>query len=419
MTTPVAPLFERASSTRHPVIRHAVVIPVSGADPAGVVHAGAAHPTDATRSAGGGAARNQHDAREAATAEAIERMVASHAQVEVRLASTIASHRRVDLAAWSLHSGTQLARDDFPHRRAYQDDPFLSQMYEVDSTEPWWVPAALVSLSDGYGALATSSGLAAAPTVAAAALRAVQELVERDAFVATWLHQLSGRRVAAPELDDEVARSGGSIVAVDLTPSFSPHPVAAVLGTFPMRGHARHSLGIACRAGWAEAVDKAFLECCQGVVFAAHHLCLHPELGRLEPAAVTDFDRHAVYYTARSHRWPALPIFADPTVHGPPPDAPSAATATAGDDRFGLTELVAALARGGVRVLVRELTTVEANQMGVRVVRAASPELTPIHHDHRWPHLGGRTADIAWRYPDAADRVAGRQFPSPHPHPLG
>ena len=78
-----------------------------------------------------------------------------------------------------------------------------------------------------------------------------------------------------------------------------------------------------------------------------------------------------------------------------------------------------ALGRAGVRTCYRELTTPDARQLGLRVVRVVAPELTPLHHDHRWPFLGGRTADAEWRYPDARHRAGDRPFPSPHPHALG
>ncbi len=35
-------------------------------------------------------------------------------------------------------------------------------------------------------------------------------------------------------------------------------------------------------------------------------------------------------------------------------------------------------------------------------MRALSPDLTPIHSDEAWPHLGGCTPDLAWRCPWAS-----------------
>ena len=49
----------------------------------------------------------------------------------------------------------------------------------------------LVGLTDRYGALPTSSGLAAAPDSRQALERATQEIIERDAFMSVWLHALA------------------------------------------------------------------------------------------------------------------------------------------------------------------------------------------------------------------------------------
>jgi ribosomal protein S12 methylthiotransferase accessory factor len=69
-----------------------------------------------------------------------------------------------------------------------------------------------------------------------------------------------------------------------------------------------------------------------------------------------------------------------------------------------------------VRLAYRELTTPEPRTVGLHVMRVLSPDLTPLHADHRWPHLGGRTADVRWRYPWAPTSTI---YPSAHPHPLG
>jgi ribosomal protein S12 methylthiotransferase accessory factor len=70
----------------------------------------------------------------------------------------------------------------------------------------------------------------------------------------------------------------------------------------------------------------------------------------------------------------------------------------------------------GLRLAYREITTPELAAVGLRAVRVLSPDLTPLHADHRKPHLGGTTKDLAMRYPWA--RPTGL-FPNRHPHPLG
>lgn len=409
-------LVARACGHRHGMVTHPTVVPTSAADPQGVIHASVSRDDDPWRSAGGGAARTVDSATVAAVAESLERFAAMHATIPVRQASALSlGSDVVRLDDCSLHSLGQRSAPGFPHANAYPEDEWLAEVFDLRSNEPRWVPAALVSLTDDYGALATSSGLAAAPTVLGALLRALQELVERDAYVVSWLHQVGGREVAIPEYLAEVAPLGGTVRAFDLTPAFSPHPVALVAGTLYSAGAPRHSIGIACRATWADAVEKAYLECCQGTVFVGHTLARNPQLRCIDPADVRGFDEHAIYYAANPARWADVPLmrFAEPA------DAPVASPASTGDDADQLIELVDALIGAGMRPSYRELTTVDCRQIGLRVVRVVVPELTPLHHDHRWPFLGGRTADVDWRYPDAADRLDGRWFPSPHPHALG
>ncbi len=85
--------------------------------------------------------------------------------------------------------------------------------------------------------------------------------------------------------------------------------------------------------------------------------------------------------------------------------------------RAELDSLTGALSDAGVRLLWRELTTPDLRQLGISVVRVLSPDLTPIHFDTDWPFLGGRAADVAWRYPELA--ACAGPFPNPDPHPLG
>lgn len=201
-------------------------------------------------------------------------------------------------------------------------------------------------------------------------------------------------------------------MALDATPAYSPHAVALVAGEVPRRGRRRIALGAACRASWDEALDKAFLEWCQGVLFAGTYLEHHPDLRIAGPADVHTFEHHAAYYTLHPRRWEELPFLKGETIGAPEPSA--AASHGPGTQ---LAELVTALTDAGVRLFWRDLTTVDVAHVGVRVVRALSPDLTPIHCDEAWPHLGDRTADLGWRYPWATG--SDLDFPNPAPHPLG
>jgi ribosomal protein S12 methylthiotransferase accessory factor len=403
----VAPTFvDRAIGWRHGVVADATAVPTVAAD-FDVANWGATTQPLVDRTAAGGVGYDDDSARAAAVAEAVERYVAVLAPLPV------IEPRPGDLTAritdCTLHSRQQQDAPGFPYAAAYDDAAPLTRAWRVTDGRPACVPLGLVTLDPARSVIATSSGLAAAATPIRALLRAVQELVERDALMTTWLHGVAARQVPLPErLLRPVRERDGDVTCFDLTPAWSPHPVAAVAGNAPLRGRPRLSLGLACRARFTDAVEKAWLEWTQGTVFAGGARWRGSD-APASPSNVTDFDRHAAYYSSHPDEWAALPIWRGDTT-APPPDA---GRATDADE---LQHLVHALAAAGIELYYRDLTTVDAARIGLRVVRALAPSLTPIHGDHRWPHLGGRAADLAFRYPWAA---AGSAFPNPAPHPLG
>lgn len=395
-----AALLDRAVGWRQGVVSRLQRTPLGKSDVDVLGYAAVPEP-GTTGGTSGGVGFDEEAARLAAIAEALER----HAATRCQLAPAPAGLARWALDDFTLHSPAQRAAADFPYP-GYRE-PAYTTAWTLPDNEPVAVPTGLVGLHPRHGLPATSSGLAAAPSGPAALLRAAQELVERDALTVSWLHSLPGRPVALPaELAERVERLGGTVTAFDLTPAYSPHPVAAVAGTLPVNGVPRPTLGLACRASWSDAVAKAWLEWCQGTVFVGVTLATGaPTLAAHE---VTDFDRHARYYAAHPDEWTSLPLFAAAEPRPAPPDSPAAGS------HGELAELVTALHAAGVRLAYRDLTTPELTAVGLSAVRVLSPDLTPLHADHRWPHLGGSTTDLDRRYPGASG-----VFPSAHPHPLG
>ena len=393
-------------------------VPRSAADPSTVFHASVADELSSSelRSAGGGVGRSSGVAEIAALAETLERYAASIMAIETvwlpRDAAVHAGTPVIGQTQWTLHSEHQRRRADFPHRDGYTEPVAYTRAYDLVINTEVLVPAALMILRRDYGALATSSGLAADFSPAMALLRAVQELVERDAYVTTWVHGLPGRLQPSARLDDEVGALGGRVRVYDITPAFSPHPVACVAGTLPLRGKPRNSLGVACRADWDAAVEKAYLEFVQGTMFAGYQLATRPELAKLTASECVGFDEHAVYWSAQPEHWWDLPLHRDAS--GPTSRTMPSASSTAAFEQLGV--LLDRLTAHGIRVYYRMIPTRGLDQLGLRIVRAMSPELVPLHHDHNWPFLGGTASDRRRRYPDLEPLV---DYPSPFPHALG
>lgn len=413
-------LLRHAVNPRHGIVPSVHVLPTTMADISGVWHASATRPGAAVQdSPAGGVGWTRDTAERAAIGEALERYAAAVAHLP-ESADDPDPTRTLGFQDFSLFTPEQRCSPGFPHTDLYSRQARTTTVWSLDDrADAWQVPALLVGLGDpaagpaGHG-VSTSSGLAAATSRPMAMLRATQELVERDALMTTWGHSLPGRHVALPERHATlVADRSGSALAVDVTPVWSPHPVAVVCGEVPMRGRRRIAMGVACRSTWAEAVDKAFLEWCQGVLFAGVVTACRPDARYPTVADVRTFEDHATHYTVHPDRWDRVALLkpAPGTGHS------IAGEKQATDPTDELATLTGALGDAGARLFWRDLTTVDLRQIGISVVRVLSPDLAPIHCDTSWPFLGGRAADVAWRYPHLA-ALAGR-FPNPLPHPLG
>jgi ribosomal protein S12 methylthiotransferase accessory factor len=405
-------LLRRAASFRHGVVLSPQRVKRTLADPDGVVNVAVPENSpEPWKSSAGGIGRTRLAAELAAIGEALERYAAATFPLPEHGRDELAGRPVLELADFCLHGEEQRRRPDFPQRDLYEGPLTYTNVFSLGDNSEVFVPAVLVGLRDGTS-LSTSSGLAAGPSKHEALLRAVQELVERDALMVTWLHGVPGRQVALPDLcADEVAGLRGEALCIDATPAYSPHPVALVCGQLPLRGRRRYSLGAACRETWAAAVEKAYLEWIQGVVFAGYYLAYNPNVELRRPRDVKTFDDHAVYYTVHPDEWAEVPLLlGDEAVPDESePDSVSAAESLAG--------LAGGLADGGVAVYYRDLTTSDLGCLGLSVVRALSPHLAQIGCDHEWPFLGGTVADVGFRYPWAADLTLC--FPNPLPHPLG
>ena len=415
MASPLASyLMRRAVGNRYGVVMAPQRAPVSQADVASIVHFGVPRVADAPwQSACGGVGRDVDSAWSAAVGEAIERTAAGLVRLPTRRRGELPDDARIDADEFALYTPGQRADPAFPFGPLYDDDCPYAEVFPLDGGEPRWAPQPLVSLQDPHHTgVSTSSGLAAGASPREALLSGLQEVMERDALMVTWLHGLTGRGVRPlPRHESEVARLGGAAATFDLTPAYSPFPVAAVMGGIRTRGRWRYSLGVACRDTWEAAAEKAYLEWNQGVLFAGVYPRYVDAASLPGADDLVSFDEHAVYYTAHPDEWEPLPLWRGRSSVGEPSET--------GEERGVDGALAVAsdrLRAAGIRVFARDLTTIDAVQAGLHVVRVLSPDLAPIFAHQRWPSLNRVGGMLASRYPD---RVGESRFPFLAPHPLG
>ena len=175
---------------------------------------------------------------------------------------------------------------------------------------------------------------------------------------------------------------------------------------------------MACRGNAVDAFAKAWREWMQGIVFADHL----DSLGHADDdGPPSTFEAHAVHYTRHPEDWAQVPLWRNPPAADPEPLDTAGPHPALGLDRLAsgprLRRAAQWLQSQRVRLYYRDLTPCDVAQAGLRVVRVLSPDLSQVHADERWPCLGGRVGDLAWRYPGVGRAPVG--FPNPFPHPLG
>lgn len=345
----------------------------------------------------------------------------------------LSTHRALDGAALhpetlSLFSDDQYTQPEFGYRRFTPETPVRwVRATSWRQRTSCWVPAALVYLPYRTARGETrivpslSTGLAAGPTLEAAILSGVYEVLERDAVALSWLHRLPTRAVPPSLLTEDVLapvidptrprRYRVYDVTLDL-----PFPVciAAIEHTDPS-GRTLLMMGSACRADPRAAVRKALLEAAQSFSYMRGLLQLYRDWTPGEHfERVDSFQKHAVLYS----RFPELRTRAgylvdfDTPHHLPERPALDHVPAAGISPAQTLHEVVRVLHERGHQVLVVDLTTPDLHRVGVHVARVIVPGLVHLPGHHRYRFLGGT------RGPDVVRRLGAGTPTNPFPHPF-
>jgi ribosomal protein S12 methylthiotransferase accessory factor len=347
----------------------------------------------------GGAHPLASHSRAAAIGEAVERYCGTYVPEESLVLSTAAAlGAAVPPERFALFHPAQTAAPGFPFDAYRPDTPlrFVRALSLVDDGVAF-LPAQLVYLappgSDETAiAYATSNGLASGASFEEAVLRALLELVERDAVMLAWKNRLSlpllewdgdSELVA---LDDRHFRRTRLRYSVLDASVFLGVPVAiAVVHGLPGEQTAL-ALGGGAAATIAEAWRKALAEAFSVHRWLGRETLRDPTAGRLVAEAVRTFDDHMLFYAR--HERARLAGFLDASEDRTP--VSSIAPLAGPTPRAQVAEIASLLARQGVSAYATDVTTPEIRELGLHVARVVAPELCPLDVVHRARFLGGR-----------------------------
>ncbi len=261
----------------------------------------------------------------------------------------------------------------------------------LDTGSPVWVPAlptffeVHVRPKEDFCQV-TSNGLAAGATLEDAEARAALELIERDAFMISWLARLPGRRIDLDGSVDpdtrEVARqlgAHGARLELYLLDVGLGVPTVVSVGFGDGRRWPGATVAMAAHQSPRAAVRKAVLEQAHVGPYLRRHMIEGTLRIPERPEDVRSLIDHAAYYFPPSRAGAFTFLGAG---------EPARASDLAEPDDLSPAALVACVRAADLRIAVVDVTSPDLAGTPFRVARALGPDFQQIHFGHRFARLG-------------------------------
>jgi ribosomal protein S12 methylthiotransferase accessory factor len=285
-----------------------------------------------------------------------------------------------------LYTDRQYERSDFPYVRF---DNSISYPWVLgnwaDSSKPVWVPAIFALLSielrkEQLICQGTSNGLAASTNKDDAALRAILELVERDAFMAAWLTACPGVRVELDSIDPllrnvlEGIEALGAMVEIYTLPTSVIGTTVLCLALGDGDQYPGVTIGLGSDLQPELALRQAVLELGQTGPYLRRMMRAKRLATPNDPSCVCEMLDHAAYYfpAERASAFDSLRT-GETSVRLSDLDSVT---------KRSLDDCVSALNEAAVRVALIDVTSADVATGPFHVMRAVSPDLQPIWYGH-------------------------------------
>ena len=327
-----------------------------------------------------------------------------------------------------LYSPEQYARKDWPYRRPDPEVPISWVAgHELPDGNQVLLPASLVYLNaiteqrEDFFAPPTSNGLAAGQSLAAAILGGFYELIERDAFLISWMNRLPCPRVdyrSLPGLPQTVrehhTRFGVETLVFNLTVDIPVYVMAAVAIDQSGRGPAV-VVGLGCHLNPVTALRKALMEVCQvrpGEVMRHARKSARERLRSYED--IHDIVDHSGFASLPENQREFNFLLGN----GRTQCIEKLPNHSQGSDAADRDQVVGLLRAAGCRPVYVDLTTPDVVEFGIHAVRAVATGLQPMHFGHGQERLGGRRLYEVPKMLGFETRTRTAQDMNPCPHPL-
>jgi ribosomal protein S12 methylthiotransferase accessory factor len=339
-----------------------------------------------------------------AVGESIERYCPAHFKYEDFVLATYndLGCEAVHPGDFALFSEKQYAEPDFPFTRLTAATPLRwVSAYSITHDQPILVPASFVHIPYYFDPLheapshnPISTGLACGSNLAPAICKGIQEVIERDAFMIMWQNQLACSEIDLSTVDDPFIQSMLSELELlplecqaFLIPSDIEVPVIMVLlrGT---SGHLPHSVvGISADLNPYKALTLALEEVGLGWVGMGRYALSQKDYQSAENyqninTVILHGIAHAIDPTLGKSLEFLNPSGKQISIHD---------IKNIYDENMvtNIQNLVSKLDEKDLNVIVKELTTVDVDEVGFKVIRVVIPGMQPLDVNHTRRYLGG------------------------------
>ncbi|AUT03317.1 bacteriocin biosynthesis protein SagD [Nostoc sp. CENA543] len=236
----------------------------------------------------------------------------------------------------------------------------------------------------------TTNGMASGLSVEFAAYRGLCELIERDAFMITWLNRLPVPRIDfthQPGIETAIARNyarfGIELMAFDLTTDIQV-PVIAAFAIDRSGESPALVTGLGCDLDGATALRKAIFEVCQIRPHDISRMLAGDGANLHQYQDIQDLKDHSAFFytTARLGELDFL------LHHNHGREIADLQTCRDYTESERLQSVVQKLHQVGAEAYLVDVTTPDVAPLGFRVVRTLASELVPIYFGYGQEPLG-------------------------------
>ena len=366
-----------------------------------------------------------------AVGESIERYCPSHFNYED---FTLAAYSDLDCEAvhpadFALFSNRQYAEPGFPFSRLTASTPLRwVSAYSITHDQPILVPASFVyipyfsdPLHEPLAHNPISTGLACGSNLAPAIYKAILEVIERDAFMIMWQNQLLCPRIDLSTVDDPFIQSMLNeleILPVECQAYLLPSDIEVPMIMVILRntsGHPPHTvIGMSADLDPSKALMLALEEVSLSWLGMGRYCLAEKDY---QPSKdyknVDNLIRHALAHAVDPDLGKSWEFLRSSVQQISLQDINNKY-----DENMvnNVQHLVGKLNEKDLNVVVKDLTTVDVDDAGFKVVRAVVPGMQPLDVSHAYRHLGGtRLYEVPWQMGLRSQPLTEEEL-NPYPH---